>query len=292
MLLSSLVNGQGLYQVNNHSKTASGWGMSSAVSSLNNSIDGVFLNPASLAQSPNFYHANFTKFVLDVSSTSIGIGLENKYFKYAVNVSYMNFGEFDEKDSDGNKLGTFSANDKEISLSIAKKLGNYISAGVSTAFISSNIQNYTATALSGGIGLQYFHPEQNLAIGLSYRNMDYQISNYNDKDEYMPNLAILGISKKLQYLPATASFDLMSYGNSDIMFNAGAKFQPNSLLSIFIGTGSKKFQLQNRSDISSLVSGISLGAGVEIKKTNFDISYSSLGDAGQITSFSFYRLLN
>jgi len=290
--MSTLLTGQALYQVNNHAKTASGWGMSAAVSTLNNNIDGIFLNPASLANSPNFYHANFTKFILDISTTSLGIGLENKYFNYAVNVSYMNFGEFDEKDDEGIKTGSFSASDKEISLVIAKKLGNYFSAGFTTALINSNIQNYSSNTIASGIGLQYFHPKQNLAVGVSFKNFDYQFSNFNKHDEKMPNLAVLGVSKKLQYLPATVSLDLLSYQDSDIIFNAGVKFQPNSLIRIFIGTGSKKFELQNQSNLSSLISGISLGAGFEIKKMNFDFSYSSLGDAGQITSFSFYRLLN
>ena len=266
--------------------------MGSAVSSLNNNIDGIFLNPASLANSPKFYHANFTKFVLDISTTSLSVGLKNKYFNYAINVSYMNFGDFDEKDIEGNNLGEFSANDKEISLSIAKKLGNYFSAGFSTAFINSNIQNFSSNTLTNGFGIQYFHPEKNLAIGISFKNFDYQLSSYDNKVEKMPNLTILGISKKLQYLPATVCFDLLSYQGSDIMFNSGIKFQPNSLLRIFIGTSSKKFDLQNRSDINSLLSGISLGAGFEIKKMNFDFSYSSLGDAGQITSFSLYKLLD
>lgn len=289
--MSTLLNGQALYQVNNHAKTASGWGMSGAVSSLNNNIDGIFLNPASLANSPNFYHANFTKFILDISTTSLGVGLENKYFKYAVNVSYMNFGDFDEKDDEGNETGNFSASDKEISFSIAKKLGNYISAGFTSAIINSNIQNYSSNTITNGFGIQYFHPEQNLAIGVGFKNFDYQLSSYDEIEEEMPNLAILGISKKLQYLPATISFDLLSYQDSDIMYNAGVKFQPNSLLRIFIGTGSKKFELQNQSNLSSLISGISLGAGIQINNMNFDASYSSLGDAGHITSFSFYRLL-
>lgn len=120
ILLSSILNAQALYQVNNYAKTASGWGMSAAISSLNNSIDGIFLNPASLANSPNFYHINYTHFILDISTTSMAVGYENKYFKYAVNLSYMNFGEFDEKDEDGNQTGTFSASDKELSLFLAK----------------------------------------------------------------------------------------------------------------------------------------------------------------------------
>lgn len=121
--------------------------------------------------------------------------------------------------------------------------------------------------------------------------MDYQINSYDDYEEDMSNLAIIGVSKKLQYLPAIVSIDLLSYQDYDLMFNAGVKFQPNSHFKIFVGTGSKKFELQTRSDITSLFSGISLGTGIEFNSLNFDISYSSLGDAGEITSFSFYKIL-
>ncbi|MBN2281402.1 MAG: hypothetical protein JXQ65_12550 [Candidatus Marinimicrobia bacterium] len=284
--------GQGLFQGHNHVKSASGWGMGAAVSSLNNNPDGVFLNPASLARSPEFFHLNYTRFVLDINTTSLGVGLENKYFHYAINISYLNYGDFEEKDENGLDFGSFSAHDKEIALVVARRIGRYVSAGLSTAFIGSTIQNYSASALTGGLGLQYFHPEHEFAVGISYRNIDYQLSGYTDKKENMPNLAIVGLSKKLQYLPATVSLDIMAYQKSNIIFNTGIKFQPNAMFRLFLGTGSRKFDLQNRTNLNSLLSGISFGTGFQIKKMNFDISYSSLGDAGQITSFSFYKLLD
>ena len=67
----NIASAQALFQLSNHAKTASGWGMGNAVSSLNNSFDGIFQNPASLAETPKFIHANFTNFILGINTTSI-----------------------------------------------------------------------------------------------------------------------------------------------------------------------------------------------------------------------------
>ncbi len=292
IILGNILSAQGLFQLTNHPKTASGWGMSSAISSLNNNINGIFLNPATLANSPGFYHANFTNFVLDINSTSVGFGSETKYFKYAANISYLNFGDFIERDDEGNDLGDFSANDKELFIIFAKKIGQYISAGFSTSFLNSKIDNYSANSLSLGFGLQYYYPKQNLSIGISLNNYDKMFDNYSSKNENIPNLILFGISKQLQYLPAIISFDLFKYKEIDPLFNLGIKFIPKKHFRIFLGTSSKKIELQNHADIKSLISGVSGGVGFSKNSYNFDVSYSSLGDAGEITSFSFYKLLN
>jgi hypothetical protein len=292
LVLTNLLRGQALYQLSNHAKTASGWGMGSAVSTLSNNIDGIFQNPALLANSPEFYHVNFTNFVVDINSTTINAAFHHNWFNYAVNISYMNFGDFVGRDNEGLQTGNFSANDKEITLAVGKKLGNYISLGLSGSFLNSNIDNYSATNLAATIGLQYFNPATNLSLGLSYKNMDRQVSSYNDHEEKIPNLFILGISKKLQYLPAKVSFDLLKYSDLDLLFNTGIRFDINQYFNLFLGTSSRKLDLQNRTDLKSLTTGISAGAGLQISNFNLDISYTSLGDAGEITSFSFYKILD
>lgn len=265
--------------------------MGNAVSTLNNSIDGIFQNPATLSQAPKFLHANYTNLVLDINTTSIGYGSKTKYFNYAVNLSYMNFGDFDKYDEDGNDEGTFSANDKELSLSIAKKLGNYLSFGITASYLNSSIDNYSAHATKMNIGLQYYHPKEKLSIGISYNNLDKMLSNYANIDEKIPNLLLIGISKKLQYLPAVVSFDILKYQNYDYIANLGIKFTPSDRFRIYLGTSSRKVELQNQTDIQSLIDGVSAGVGFSIHSYNFDMSYSSLGDAGGITSFSFYKIL-
>ena len=283
--------GQGLFQLRNHSKTASGWGTGSAISSINNNIDGVFLNPATLVNAPNFYHANFTNFILDINTTSISFGRTSGKIKYAANISYMNYGDFDKYDDAGNSMGDFSANDKEFSMVVARKLGNYLSAGLITSWLHSEIDDYNASAITMGLGFQYYVEQHKFAVSLSFNNFDKMLSNYSDYNENIPNLILLGVSKQLLYLPAVVSFDLLKYNNLDIIGNLGVKFSPTNYYSIFLGTSSRKIELQNQSGLKSLLSGVSLGFGFQIKTYNFDVSYSSLGDAGEITSFSIYKLL-
>ena len=198
---------------------------------------------------------------------------------------------FDKYDENGIDEGNFSANDKELSLILAKKLGNYISAGVTTSYLNSSIDNYSAHALKMNFGLQYYNPKQKLSVGVSYNNLDKMLSNYAHIDENITNLLLIGISKKLQYLPAIISIDVLKYTDFDYIGNLGLRFNPSDRFRVFIGTSSRKIELQNQTDIQSLIDGVSAGVGFTIKSMNFDMSYSSLGDAGEITSFSFYKIL-
>jgi hypothetical protein len=266
--------------------------MGSAISTLYNSIDGVTQNPASLSEAPNYVHANFTDFVLGINTSSLGAGMDFKGYKYAVNFRYMNFGDFDKYDEDGIDLGSFSAGDKEFSLSVAKKLGNYFSAGITTAYLNSNIDHYSASALKMDFGLQYYLPSQNLSLGISFKNFDTMLSNYSTKKEHLENLLLFGISKKLQYAPAIIAVDILKYETLDVIANLGVRIVPSNHFRFYIGASSRKIELQNHRDLKSLIAGISGGCGFSVKSWNFDIGYSSLGDAGNITSFSFYKLLN
>ncbi len=292
LLFSNLIYGQGFFQLANHAKTASGWGMGTAISSLNNNIDGVFQNPATLSNAPNFVHINHTNFVLDINTTNLSVGFDNNYFDYAIGISYMNFGKFDKLDKNGQELGEFSANDKEINMVLSKKLGNYLSAGFSLSYLHSTIDNFSSSALKNDIGLQYFNSNNQLAISLVYKNLDYAISSYSQKTENLSNLFLLGISKQLKYLPATVSVDCLKYADYNLLINLGAKFQFGQYLTLLTGTSSRKFDLQNRTDISSLFSGISAGIGLQIASYNFGLSYNSLGDAGEITSYSMTKILD
>jgi len=291
LITTTALNAQALFQLNNHAKSASGWGVGSAISTLHNNFDGIFQNPALMAKSPKFYHLNYTDFVLDINTTSLNVGLENRFFKYSLAVSYMNFGNFTEKDIKGNTLGNFNANDKEFSLIVAKSMGDYLAFGFSGSYLNSKINNSSATTLSAAVGIQFYYPKEQLSVGLSLKNLDSQLDSYTDKTEELPNLLILGLSKKLKYLPAVISLDLLKFSNYDLIFNTGIKFNTNQYLDIMVGTSSRKFDLQNRTDLASLTAGISGGIGLNLNGFHLDMSYSSLGDAGEITSFSFYRIM-
>lgn len=288
---TTTLKAQALYQLNNHAKTASGWGIGAATSTLYNSFDGIFQNPALMANSPKFYHLNYTNFVLDINTTTLNVGLKNRFFNYAVSISYMNFGDFTEKDIDGNPMGEFVANDKELSLVMAKSFGHYFSFGVSGSYLNSKIDNASATNLSGSVGMQFYYPKESLSIGLSLKNIDWQLDSYAGKTETLPNLWTLGVSKKLRYLPAIICLDLLKYTDYELIFNTGVKFEANQYFDMTLGTSSRKFDLQNRTDLASLTAGISGGIGLNLRKFHLDMSYSSLGDAGEITSFSFYRTM-
>ncbi len=291
IILNQLLHGQAYFQGITHPINAAGWSMASATSTIYKNGTGVFLNPSLISLSPSSIHTNLTSFVLDINSLNMQILFNKTTYSWGLSLSYLNYGKFLERDMNGIETGSFHANDKNLTLYYGGKIVTNIYFGFSGTYLSSNLSSLSSNAITGSVGMLYHNPNNTLSIGFTYKNSGYNMSNYSNNKEQIPSQYIFGISKHLAYLPVTIAADFQKQENRKPIVNLGLEIDIKEYLVIRVGSSSKRFNLQNEYDVKNFLAGSSCGFGIMVKKYQFDFGFSSLGDAGNISSISITKIL-
>jgi len=285
-------HGQALFQGLNHPINARGWGMGSATASQFNSGSGLLYNPATLARSANLWQFNYTKFVLDIySSTGFFIYKAPIRGKIGLLMQYLDYGSFTERDRSGNETGSYSVNDLAFRLSYGFQLTRRLSIGASCGYVQSNLDALTAKALLGSFGLHYFNETNNLAIGISYHNFGKLLQGYANDEEGIPATVMIGISKKLEHLPMILSIDAYEAYQAEYVAKIGGEFLIGNYLFLRWGSSTRRFQIRGQETLKNFFASSSIGIGVNLRKIYFDLAFVGLGDTGTIASFSMTQLL-
>src|SRR5690606_38326496 len=109
---------------------------------------------------------------------------------------------------------------KDYAFGITKSttIDNY-TLGATAKVTVSDIAGYSSTALLADVGGVFKHPEQDLTIGLAFKNIGYQLSTHSGQDrEPMPFDAQLGLSYKLEHMPLRFSTTVHHLHQWDIVY--------------------------------------------------------------------------
>jgi len=282
MMTISLLKGQALLQGFSHPVDATGWGQQ-AISTFQENGTGVVLNPALAAISNHYLKFNYTNFVLDINSTSLAYGSSSSLGSYEIAVQTMNYGSWDRRDEAGNRLGSYSINDLYTKFTWGGELAKNFYMGINLNYGFSRLYEYTANYLTAGFGIIYTMPS-GFTLGLSTINNELSGKSYVI-DEKLESLIILGISKKLDYLPMRMGLDLIRTSNENYHANLGGKLSFQDIFLLW-GLSSKREDVSTEDAVQNLLGGISGGFGVNIDQYSLAFGYRNLGGIGSILSFS------
>ena len=211
----------------------------------------------------------------------------------AIVARYVDYGEFEGYDENNIFTGTFKAKDMEISAVYSYLLSDRWSGGVAAKFIYSKYESQSSIALGIDLGLNYFNEEKDLSASLVFKNLGAQVKAFEEKTEKMPFDIQLGITKRFANAPIRISLTMnnLHKWSDDDFYNAdGSKdgfgkkllkhftFGADVLLSerIYASIGYNYRMTKELSTTDSKWDGLSLGAGISIKKFKFGVSYSKL----------------
>lgn len=256
--------------------------------SNNDDADVIFYNPAglgTLASTPISF--SFVKYLMDINLASLSYSTEFEGVgRFGTAVKYVNYGSFEESDINGNKTGTFNANELALIVGYANQLDKNFFYGANVKFIYSGIADRSSTAMAVDLGLHYFIPESNWNFGFSALNLGGQLSTYYDKKENLPVDLAFGVSKKLENLPLRLSLDFHrlnqdrdNFSQRFRAFTVGAEFTLSKVMKLRFGYDNerrKDFKIGSTAGIA----GFSTGIGIKISDYHFDYGYSSLGLVG------------
>lgn len=126
----------------------------------------------------------------------------------SITAQLMNYGSANETDVQGNVLGTYSAKDIYVAPAYSYLFSDKWSGGAMLKMAFSSYANYSAMAVGVDLGLNYYDEETDLSVSATLKNIGAELSSFHDREQHLPFVAQLGISKGLAHMPLRLSLTL------------------------------------------------------------------------------------
>jgi len=263
---------------------AKGWGSNNVTSSFIGDISGLYLNPATISTADQQISACYTDYLLDINSTNFILLFSNSKRSLAIGSKFVNYGNFDGYDSQGNFSGKYSVNDFILSATYTSNIKRKINYGISFIYFNTNIESITKSFFFSRIGIIIYEPKTTFSVGFSILSKLLAIGkNY---DEQIPNQYIASVSKKLAHLPLRIGLQAESTDIQNITLKVGGEFIITNNFFLRWGTSSNRFQISTYQTFTSFFGGSSIGCGYNLGRYNIDLALHSLGEMGYIFSSS------
>ena len=210
----------------------------------------------------------------------------------AVFARYVDYGEFDGYTADNIFTGTFRAMDIELGVMYSYLFSERWSGGVSGKFIYSQYESLNSLAIGVDLGINYYNPDTEFSASLTFKNLGGQVMTFEEKHEIMPIDIQLGFTKRLAHAPILLSATLVDLhrwratdfynadGSSD---NVGELIMKHIILGAdfmigknFYASLGYNYRVSRELSTGKGFTGITLGAGLHIKKVKFGASFGQL----------------
>ena len=259
----------------------------------------LFYNPALLSSAMDGVVAlSYANLVLDVGSGAAVYARDVAGVTGAVGVRFVSYGEFDRATGvEGDDGGTFGAGDLAVTLSAAREVLPDLRLGANVHALFSSVDDADAQALAGDLGLSLSVPDQALTLGASVHHAGVVLSSLGDVDDRLPLDVRLTATKRLQYVPLTVSLaavDLHSFegpeADSSFVRRAldhvalGGELALGTALTVRAGyNGRRADDLRGGGRLD--LAGVSLGAGLSLRRVTVDYAYVGWSQFGGLHQF-------
>ncbi len=242
----------------------------------------IFSNPALLSSvSDRSVGLNFMNYMSGVNTASATYcGILTDSLTWGVSAQYMDYGKMKEMDENNIQTGEFAARDIAIGAHLSYQLSEHIVGGISAKWITSYIGNYNSIAMCVDLGLNYYHPDNDLSLSLVAKNLGGQLKAYDDEYEKLPFEMHAGVTKKLAGAPLRLSATMQDLTHWDYKFINHLAVGAEVLLSdqIWVGAGlnfrrANDMKITVGDESSSHGAGLSLGAGINLERFRLGVSY-------------------
>lgn len=263
--------------------------MAGAFVSAAGDIHAMYFNPAGLATLPGrTVSATYLYHLLDFQSGFVGYSQALRGVgQFAVGIAYMNYGEFETTDVNGQKLGHFNAGSLAATTALARRINDELSVGAAVKVIHSSIDSYSSTALAVDIGLIYQAPFfGGIDFGLGAFNLGQALTAFIDSKDPLPFNLAAGFSKKLAHLPLEYFVAVNKYIDDEVQLRLGGEFTLSE--GVFLRLGYTSLGREQKIGASGdQYAGLSAGLGLHWRQLQFDYALSSFGAIGYLNRATF-----
>lgn len=175
------------------------------ITNFDNDVSEALYNPASInVQMDNQLAVNYSSFLggIGYGTAAYAYTWDRRLQTFHFGVTYINYGDFDGYDLDGNSTGTFSGNEVALSFGYNYNIPHtdfYI--GANAKIITSGLEQYNSIGGALDIGMMYINEDLDFHAALTVRNFGTQFTTYAGQREGLPFEVNFGLSQTLQYLP-------------------------------------------------------------------------------------------
>ena len=282
-----------------------------------NDVNQAHYNPATINEEmDNNLSLNYGSYFKEVTygTASYAYTYDRHLQTFQAGVNYVNYGNFDGYDENGQATSNFTGSEVALSLGYAYNIPyTDIHIGASAKLISSTLESYHSLGGAIDIGAVFIDEKNDVNWALVIRNIGTQFSSYNGVNEKLPLEIIAGVSQELENVPIRWHLTLENLQQWNIAFVNPAQSQSsldgqvtdekvsfvnNALRHVIMGVElfpKKSFNLRvgynfRRAEELRLLeqrnfSGVSLGFGLKMNKLKFNYSYSRYTLAGNTSLF-------
>lgn len=269
-------------------------------------VNQAHFNPASInPEMHNQLALNYGSYFGEVSygTASYAYTYDQHLQTFQAGVNYVNYGEFEGYDENGQATNSFSGSEVAVSLGYAYNIpySNFF-IGANAKLISSSLENYQSFGGAVDIGAVFIDDRNDVNWALVIRNIGTQFSTYSGLREKLPLEILVGVSQELDNVPIRWHLTLENLQQWNIAFSNPVRgdtsidgtetqekvsFLNNALRHVIFGVElfpKRAFNVRlgynfRRSEELRVVdqrhfSGISLGFGLKMNRLKFNYSYS------------------
>ena len=280
-------------------------------------VNQAHFNPATInADMDNHLALNYGSYFKEITygTASYAYTYDRHLQTFQAGVNYVNYGNFDGYDENGQATSSFSGSEIALSLGYSYNIPNTtIHIGANAKLISSNLESYSSLGGAIDIGALFIDERNDVNWGLVIRNIGTQFTTYSGTNEKLPLEIIAGVSQELENVPIRWHLTLENLQQWNIAFSNPVRaensidgttaeekisFVNNALRHVIFGVElfpKKAFNLRvgynfRRAEELKILeqrnfSGVSLGFGLKLNKLKFNYSYSRYTLAGNTSLF-------
>ena len=279
-------------------------------------IQGLF-NPAAInPQMDKQLSVNYNNYLSDVNYGTVAYAYSWDRYTQVIHagITYINYGDFDGYDTQGNATNSFSGSEVAISVGHARNIPfTNFHYGGTIKFISSQLEQYSSFGVAADLGIMYIHEDWDLQITGVARNIGTQLTPYDIDLEPLPFEIILGASQILERIPIRWHFTLENMQRWDLAFSnpdrettdlegvvtteninfideafrhviLGIELFPESGFNIRFGYNFRRAEELRIIDTRAF-SGLSAGFGIKLNKVRLNYSFSKYNTAASSSFF-------
>ena len=280
-------------------------------------VNQVNFNPATLNVEMNNHLAlNYGSYYKQVTygTASYAYTYDRHLQTFQAGVNYVNYGNFEGYDENGQPTTEFTGSEIALSLGYAYNIPNTtIHLGANAKLISSTLESYNSLGGAIDLGALFIDERNDVNWGLVIRNIGTQFTTYSGASEKLPLEIIAGVSQELDNVPIRWHLTLENLQQWNLAFSNPVRAQSsidgssteekvsvinNALRHVIVGVElfpKKAFNLrlgynfrraeELRLEEQRNFSGISVGFGLKMNKLKFNYSYSRYTLAGNTSLF-------
>jgi hypothetical protein len=193
-------------------------------------------------------------------------------------IVYLNSGTMKRTNERGEELGTFGVSYADLNVSGAMRFGDALSVGIGLQGLYGSIDTFFGMGLAGNIGATYRLPVDGLTVGLTVKNVGWQLKAFQSGRDPLP--IDLGLGLGYQPNPAlNLALDVRKPIDNRVNVRAGVEGWVADLLAIRAGYTTEGIDLRTGSG-EDILAGLTTGLGIRWRGYQLDYCFIPMVELG------------